>query len=30
MTKDFKKYADLPHIGIENIEKNTGKIDKLY
>ncbi len=26
MTKDFKKYADLPHIGIENIEKNTGKL----
>ena len=26
MTKDFKKYAELPHIGIENIEKNTGKL----
>ena len=30
MTKDFKKYAELPHIGIENIEKKYGKIDKLY
>ncbi|MCI8617424.1 MAG: restriction endonuclease subunit S [Clostridia bacterium] len=26
MTKDFEKYAELPHIGIENIEKNTGKL----
>lgn len=26
MTKDFNKYANLPHIGIENIEKNTGKL----
>lgn len=26
MTKDFEKYSDLPHIGIENIEKNTGKL----
>lgn len=26
MTKDFKEYAELPHIGIENIEKNTGKL----
>lgn len=26
MTKDFDKYADFPHIGIENIEKNTGKL----
>ena len=26
MTKDFNKYAEFPHIGIENIEKNTGKL----
>ena len=26
MTKDFEKYAEFPHIGIENIEKNTGKL----
>ena len=26
MTKDFENYAELPHIGIENIEKNTGKL----
>ncbi len=26
MTKDFKKYAELPHIGIDNIEKNTGNL----
>ena len=26
MTKDFNKYGDLPHVGIRNIEKNTGKI----
>jgi type I restriction enzyme S subunit len=26
MTSDFKKYSDYPHIGIESIEKNTGKI----
>lgn len=26
MTNDFNKYADYPHIGIENIEKNTGRI----
>lgn len=26
MTKDFEKYGLLPHIGIENIEKNTGKL----
>jgi type I restriction enzyme, S subunit len=24
MTKDFSKYLDKPHIGINNIEKNTG------
>jgi type I restriction enzyme, S subunit len=26
MTTDFEKYADYPHIGIGNIEKNTGRI----
>ncbi|NFT91091.1 restriction endonuclease subunit S [Clostridium botulinum] len=26
MTKDFEKYADYPHIGIDSIEKNTGNI----
>ncbi|CBZ02559.1 restriction endonuclease subunit S [Clostridium botulinum] len=26
MTKDFRKYKDYPHIGIECIEKNTGRI----
>ena len=26
MTKDFDKYKNSPHIGIENIEKNTGRI----
>ena len=26
MTTAFEKYADLPHIGIDCIEKNTGKI----
>lgn len=26
MTKDFEKYKDYPHIGIECIEKNTGRI----
>lgn len=26
MTSDFEKYADKPHIGIANIEKETGKL----
>lgn len=26
MTNDFELYADVPHIGIENIEKGTGRI----
>lgn len=26
MVKDFEKYADYPHIGIDSIEKNTGKL----
>ena len=26
MTKDFEKYSDYPHIGIDSIEKNTGNI----
>jgi type I restriction enzyme, S subunit len=26
MTKDFDKYAEFPHIGIANIEQNTGKL----
>ena len=26
MTSDFEYYADDPHIGIENIEKDTGKL----
>lgn len=26
MTKDFEKYANYPHIGIDSIEKNTGNI----
>lgn len=26
MTKDFEKYQNYPHIGIESIEKNTGNI----
>jgi type I restriction enzyme, S subunit len=26
MTKDFEKYKDYPHIGIDCIEKNTGRI----
>lgn len=26
MTNDFIKYADVPHIGIANIEKDTGKL----
>lgn len=26
MTTDFEKYSELPHIGIANIEKNTGKL----
>ncbi|MGY0374440.1 restriction endonuclease subunit S [Clostridium sp. JNZ J1-5] len=26
MTKDFEEYKDYPHIGIECIEKNTGRI----
>ena len=26
MTTDYEKYADYPHIGIDAIEKNTGKI----
>ena len=26
MTNDFELYADVPHIGIENIEKSTGRI----
>ncbi len=26
MTRDFVKYADYPHIGIESIEKDTGRI----
>ena len=25
-TRDYEKYADYPHIGIENIEKNTGRL----
>lgn len=24
MTKEYEKYADYPHIGIDSIEKNTG------
>ena len=24
MTKEYEKYADMPHIGIDSIEKNTG------
>lgn len=26
MTKDYEKYADYPHIGIDSIEKETGKL----
>ena len=26
MTRDFEKYAEFPHIGVANIEKNTGKL----
>lgn len=26
MTTDFKKYQDFPHIGIANIEKDTGRL----
>ena len=26
MTKNFSKYADYPHIGIDSIEKNTGAL----
>ena len=26
MTVEFEKYADLPHIGIDSIERNTGNI----
>lgn len=26
MTTDFEKYADVPHIGVANIEKNTGRL----
>jgi len=26
MTKDFEKYQNYPHIGVANIEKNTGKL----
>ena len=26
MTTDFDKYADYPHIGIDNIEKETGRL----
>ena len=26
MTTDYKKYADYPHIGIDSIEKDTGRI----
>lgn len=26
MTTDYKKYADYPHIGIDSIEKNTGRL----
>jgi type I restriction enzyme S subunit len=26
MTKDFTKYGNYPHIGIENIERNTGNL----
>lgn len=26
ITKDFEKYANYPHIGIDSIEKNTGNI----
>ena len=26
MVKDFEKYADYPHIGIDSIEKETGKL----
>lgn len=29
MTTDWEKYNGLPHIGIENIEKDTGHITKL-
>ena len=29
MTTDWEKYNDLPHVGIENIEKDTGHITKL-
>ena len=27
MTTDYKKYADYPHIGIESIEKETGRLN---
>lgn len=26
MVKDYEKYADYPHIGIDSIEKNTGRL----
>ncbi len=26
MTRDFKKYGELPHIGIENIQRDTGRL----
>lgn len=26
MTTDYEKYADYPHIGIDSIEKNTGRL----
>ena len=26
MTSDFDRYADMPHIGIDSIEKSTGKL----
>lgn len=26
MTTDYKKYADYPHIGIDSIEKDTGRL----
>lgn len=29
MTKDFDEYEDMYHVGIDNIEKNTGKLINL-
>lgn len=26
MTTDYAKYADYPHIGIDSIEKDTGRL----